>query len=70
MRTFRQLRESTARIAVITFGRFNPPTIGHAKMINRIVSVAKRNGGHAFIFASGSQDAKKNPLPYDEKNVP
>lgn len=67
MRTFRQLRESTAKVAVITFGRFNPPTIGHAKMINRIVGVAKRNGGHAFIFASGSQDAKKNPLPYDEK---
>ena len=67
MRTFRQLRESTAKVAVITFGRFNPPTIGHAKMINRIIGVAKRNGGHAFIFASGSQDAKKNPLPYDEK---
>ena len=38
MRTFRQLRESSARIAVITFGRFNPPTIGHEKMINRITA--------------------------------
>tara|TARA_B100000686_G_scaffold254387_1_gene265623 strand:- start:1879 stop:3195 length:1317 start_codon:yes stop_codon:yes gene_type:complete len=67
MRTFRQLRESSARIAVITFGRFNPPTIGHEKMINRITAVAKRYGGDAYVFAGGSQDAKKNPLPYDEK---
>ena len=66
MRTFRQLRESSARIAVITFGRFNPPTIGHEKMINRITAVAKRYGGDAYVFAGGSQDAKKNPLPYDE----
>ena len=67
MRTFRQLRESSARVAVITFGRFNPPTIGHEKMINRIAAVAKRYGGDAYVFASGSQDPKKNPLPYDEK---
>ena len=67
MRTFRQLRESSAKVAVITFGRFNPPTIGHEKMIDRIMAVAKRNGGDAFVFASASQDAKKNPFPYDEK---
>ena len=67
MKTFRQLRESTAKVAVITFGRFNPPTIGHEKMIKRIAAVARKYGGDAFVFASGSQDAKKNPLPYDEK---
>ena len=67
MRTFRQLRESTAKVAIVTFGRFNPPTIGHEKMINKIQSVARRYGGDAYIFASGSQDAKKNPLPYDDK---
>ena len=59
MRTFRQLRESTAKVAIVTFGRFNPPTIGHEKMINKIQSVARRYGGDAYIFASGSQDAKK-----------
>ena len=67
MKTYRQLRESTAKVAVITFGRFNPPTIGHEKMIKRIAAVARKYGGDAFVFASGSQDAKKNPLPYDEK---
>ena len=67
MKTFQQLRETTAKVAVITFGRFNPPTIGHELMINKLVSTAKRYGGDAYVFASGSQDAKKNPFPYDEK---
>lgn len=67
MKTFRQLRESSGKVAVITFGRFNPPTIGHKKMIDKLVSVSKRYGGDAYIFASSSQDAKKNPFPYNEK---
>ena len=67
MKTYRQLRESSAKVAVITFGRFNPPTIGHEKMIQAILKKAKRYGGDPYVFASGSQDAKKNPLPYDEK---
>ena len=67
MKTYRQLRESPAKVAVITFGRFNPPTIGHEKMIKAIQKNAKRYGGDPYVFASGSQDAKKNPLPYDEK---
>ena len=68
MKSFKHLREATGKkTAVITFGRFNPPTIGHEKMIKAIQKNAKRYGGDPYVFASGSQDAKKNPLPYDEK---
>ena len=50
---------------VFTFGRFNPPTIGHEKLIQ---SVAKQAGRDDYlIFPSHSQDKKKNPLKSDKK---
>ena len=67
MITFTQLREGSLKTAVFSFGRFNPPTIGHELLINKVSKVASRNRADAFIFPSGSQDAKKNPLEYDEK---
>ncbi len=47
----------------ITFGRFNPPTIGHEKLINKVVR-ADRN---YKIYISRSEDSKKNPLSPSEK---
>ena len=47
----------------ITFGRFNPPTIGHEKLINKVVR-ADRN---YKIYISRSEDSKKNPLSPREK---
>jgi len=47
------------------FGRFQPPTIGHRALINKVKSVA--NGEDYNIFTSHTQDAKKNPLEYHEK---
>ena len=43
----------------VAFGRFNPPTIGHEKLLNAAGSQAK--GGEYKIYPSRSQDAKKNP---------
>jgi phosphopantetheine adenylyltransferase len=57
------LRESS-QAAVFTFGRFNPPTTGHEKLISKVASI---NPSNYFIFASQSQDADKNPLNYREK---
>ena len=52
---------------VIAFGRMNPPTIGHGVLVDKVLSEAsKRNADH-FIFASASQDAKKNPLTHKQK---
>jgi len=55
------------KTAVFTFGRFNPPTIGHEKLINAVVAVNQREGGTAYIYGSQSQDSKKNPLSHVQK---
>jgi hypothetical protein len=49
----------------ITFGRFNPPTIGHETLIKRVAREAK--DGEYRIYPSQSQDPKKNPLGFAEK---
>lgn len=47
------------------FGRMNPPHYGHEGLINTLASVAKK--GSWALFLSKSQDAKKNPLTYEQK---
>ena len=49
----------------VAFGRFNPPTVGHEKLLNRVKSVAGK--GEYAIYPSRSNDPKKNPLDPDEK---
>ena len=52
------------RTIAFTFGRFNPPTSGHAKLIAKVSSVR----ANSFkIFLSRSWDTKKNPLSPREK---
>ena len=46
----------------ITFGRFNPPTIGHERLIDKVAKEAKTSGGEYRIYPSRSEDPKKNPL--------
>ena len=48
-----------------TFGRMNPPTIGHEKLLDVLARKAGRNPYRVFL--SQSQDSKKNPLNYAEK---
>src|SRR6185503_8214306 len=52
---------------VFTFGRFQSPTIGHKKLIDKVTTVAKETGAEPRIYASHSHDSAKNPLPYDRK---
>jgi nicotinic acid mononucleotide adenylyltransferase len=52
---------------VMAFGRFNPPTKGHAELFARVQDEAGRCNASHIIFASPSQDAKRNPLPHQEK---
>lgn len=54
-------------LAVFTFGRMNPPTVGHEKLVNKVRTVARQEGGQPCIYLSHSQDAKKNPLIYLDK---
>ena len=47
------------------FGRMNPPTVGHAKLMATTHKAAK--GGDYYIFLSHTQDKKDNPLDYNTK---
>jgi hypothetical protein len=57
------LTEAPKTVA-FTFGRFNPPTIGHEKLCD---AVKKANPSDYKIFASQSQNPKKDPLQYVKK---
>ena len=59
--SFSQLLEQKGSV-VFTFGRFNPPTTGHEKLIQKVAAVA---GSNPFrIYPSQSQNQKKDPLPF------
>ena len=49
----------------VTFGRFNPPTIGHQKLLDKAKATA--GDGALRVYPSRTQDAKKNPLDPEEK---
>ena len=68
MKKFSDIREARGDTCVFTFGRFNPPTIGHEKLIDKVASEAKSVAGAPYyIFASHSENPKKDPLPYTKK---
>jgi len=54
--------EPSSEGAVVVFGRFNPPTTGHEKLLKSAGTEASRTGADLRIYPSRSVDAKKNPL--------
>jgi nicotinamide mononucleotide adenylyltransferase len=52
---------------VMSFGRMNPPTTGHLKLIDKVKEVAKKQGAEHSVVVSHSQDTKKNPLSAAQK---
>ena len=54
--------QPTSDNVVITFGRFNPPTTGHEKLMKAAGSEAERSKSDLRIYPSRSVDARKNPL--------
>ena len=52
---------------VMSFGRMNPPTTGHLKLIDKVKDVAKKQGADHSVVVSHSQDKKKNPLSDAQK---
>ena len=60
-----QTSSAPAETITVAFGRFNPPTVGHGKLL----SAAKKAsaGGDLKIYPSRTQDPKKNPLDPDMK---
>ena len=66
MKTFNKfLTEATDKGAVFSFGRFNPPTTGHAKLVDKLKQ--ESSGYTPLIFTSHSTDTKKNPLTHKDK---
>jgi hypothetical protein len=59
-----EMHEARRKTMAFTFGRFNPPTIGHEKLINKVASI---RADDYKIYLSRSEDPKKNPLSAREK---
>ena len=57
--------EKTKGTLTVAFGRFNPPTTGHEKLLDTVASSSDE--GDYIIVPSRSQDKKKNPLDPDTK---
>ena len=59
--------EQTHNPVVMTFGRMNPPTIGHEKLVNKVKEIASDYHAPHHVIVSHSQDSKKNPLDVGSK---
>ena len=57
--------EKTKGTLTVAFGRFNPPTTGHEKLLDTVATSS--DDGDYVIVPSRSQDKKKNPLDADSK---
>lgn len=67
MITYKKLHENRQTKACFIFGRFNPPTVGHNVLVDKLISEARKTNSDAFVFMSTSQDKKKNPLSFNQK---
>ena len=65
MHSFKNYLVEEDRAVYFVFGRMNPPTIGHGKVLDKLSQLAGSNPYRMYL--SQSQDAKKNPLNYKEK---
>ena len=62
---FSQYLVEEENVGYLVFGRMNPPTIGHGKLLDKLASVARR--APYRIYLSQSNDQKDNPLTYSDK---
>ena len=63
--SFKNFLVEEEKTVYFTFGRMNPPTIGHEKLLNTLALKAGKNPYRVFV--SQTQDKKKNPLSYKDK---
>lgn len=61
------IQESKENHAVLAFGRMNPPTTGHGKLVDKVKEIAKEHGASHHVVLSHSQDKAKNPLSAEAK---
>lgn len=63
--SFKKFLAEEASTGYFSFGRLNPPTTGHGKLLDSLAESAGANSYHVFL--SRSSDKNKNPLQYEEK---
>ena len=62
-----QITESKNDTIVFTFGRMNPPTVGHEKLVQRVQEVARQADAEHVVFLSQTQKKGKDPLSFKTK---
>jgi len=62
-----QLVEAKNDTVVFTFGRFNPPTIGHEKLVSKVSEVASSQNADHVVYLSKTQKPGKDPLSWHDK---
>lgn len=67
MRFIDFIQEEKEKHAVLAFGRMNPITSGHEKLVHTVKDIADKVGGSHHIVLSHSQDSAKNPLSGAQK---
>ena len=63
MKSFKEFFEANVQEVTFAFGRFNPMSIGHSKLLDKVASL---NTSYR-IYPSHTQDSKKNPLSAEQK---
>lgn len=63
--SFKTYLTEETKLVYFTFGRMNPPTVGHEKLLSKLAANARTFPYRVYL--SQSQDPKKNPLQYKEK---
>jgi hypothetical protein len=63
--SFKQYLVEEEKVLYFSFGRMNPPTIGHQKLLDKLAAESGKNPYRLYL--SHSQDSKKNPLDYKTK---
>ena len=52
---------------VFSYGRMNPPTAGHSKVVDKVKSHADKIGANHAVIVSHSQNQKTDPLHHEHK---
>lgn len=67
MRLHEASEQNDRKIVVFAYGRMNPPTIGHKKLINTGKTLADNLNADFFVFPTRTHDREKNPLNFNTK---
>lgn len=62
-----EIQHGDGPAVVITFGRFNPPSLGHENLINAVQEQAEELEAEYRIYPSRTSDKKQNPLDFKTK---